>query len=194
VVACACVCGVSGAFLQPFSPAWSLNVVLVDCEALHRKLAGRMLRKLGCSFALCEGIYDVRPFHVECVRWCVIHEGCFFFCCLCLLVCQVRRAIHESDRPFDVVLTEINLSRGADGRQLCAQLRDDGYNNPIIACTGTCGCLPACVCVCVCARACVCVRCVVCEGVGCLTTCLLHPPPRSQHVGPQPRVILEGGL
>ena len=91
---------------QPFTPAWSLNIVLVDGEALHRRLGGRMLRKLGCSYTLCEGIYDV------------------------------RRAIHESDRPFDLVLTDIVLARGSDGRQLCAQLREDGYNNPIVACTG----------------------------------------------------------
>lgn len=91
--------------IMPFVPPWSLNVVLVDGEALHRRLGGRMLRKLGCSFVLCEAVHDV------------------------------RRAIRESDRPFDFVLTDINLARGRDGRQLCAQLRDDGYVNPIIACT-----------------------------------------------------------
>ena len=45
---------------QPFVPPWSLNVVLVDGEALHRRLGGRMLRKLGCSFVLCEAVHDVR--------------------------------------------------------------------------------------------------------------------------------------
>lgn len=96
---------------QPFEPLWALNVMLVDDDMLHRRLAGIMLRKLGCSSLLLE-------------------DGN-----------EVPRALAESDRPFDVILLDVHMAHSDGRDVCSRLIEEHGYQGPIVACTGVCVCV-----------------------------------------------------
>ena len=105
----------------------ALHVLLVDDEFVNRSVAGRMLKRLGCtSVDMSDGDEaleallllhaDGRPTDQPPMQ-CDAAQG-------------------SPERTFDVALVDIQMKR-MNGDELCRRLRAAGITIPLIAATGT---------------------------------------------------------